>query len=83
MNCTPCDIAEKDRKSGLYSASCDRCKARAISNGLELWEAQRCGKITPGYRDALKKVFGERWKDGHQLVKDWLSPTKAPHELHK
>jgi hypothetical protein len=71
--CRQCEIAERKPNSWLYSASCDGCKARAIANGTELWEASREGHITPRYRAALERVFGERWKQGHEQVKRWAS----------
>lgn len=71
--CQACEAAERSPTSGEYRAHCDGCKARAIANGTELWEASRDGRITPRYRAALERVFGERWKQGHEMVKRWAS----------
>lgn len=71
--CHQCEIAERNPSSGLYAHDCDGCKARAIANGTELWEASRDGVITPRYREALERVFGDRWKQGHEQVKRWAS----------
>lgn len=78
MTCRHCEAAERNPHSGLYSSHCDGCKARAIANGTELWEASRDGQITPRYRAALEKVFGERWKQGHERVKHWLNRSTKP-----
>lgn len=75
--CQACEAAERSPNTGLYNAHCDGCKARAIARGTELWEASLAGKITPRYRDALERVFGERWRQGHDMVKRWVDQQKG------
>lgn len=77
MSCRQCEIAQRNPLSGLYSASCDSCKARTIANGTDLYDAKRAGEMTPRYRDALEKVFGDRWQKGHEMVKKWASNQKG------
>lgn len=72
MTCAACQAAESDPNSGHYRADCLECAARALSYGPQHFEAKCAGKITPAYRDALARVFGEDgMKAGHERVKAW------------
>ncbi len=72
MSCDACATARSNPNTGRYNANCEGCKARAIARGTDLWEASRAGRITPAYRAALERVFCDRWKEGHELVKSWI-----------
>lgn len=69
--CTACADAALDPHTGSYQASCDECAARALANGPLFYEAAASDTLTPAYRSALQRVFGEAWKNGHWRVKHW------------
>lgn len=76
-DCPSCQEAEKNPLSGLYQANCTSCKARAIANGIEAYEASKCGRVTPELRYALRKVWGENWESiGVVMVKRWADRQK-------
>ena len=75
--CPSCQAAEKNPLSGLYQANCDSCKARAIANGMEVYESSKCGKVTPRLKTALQSVWGESWESvGLKMVKSWANRQK-------
>lgn len=76
MTCESCLKAEQNPRTGYFSNGCDECNARAIANGMELFEASRAGKITGRYKQALQAVFGSDWEAGHQRVKMWAAKIK-------
>lgn len=70
--CHACKMAHENLLSGLYSTTCDNCKARALANGFDLFESKRAGVKSPEYAAALRKVFGEGNEEaGHERVKAW------------
>lgn len=72
MNCVACTYARQHKDSGMYHAGCDGCAARALARSPMYYEAAQADAMTPAYREALRRAFGERWRDGHQLVKGWV-----------
>lgn len=74
--CEACDLAEQNPKTGRYNSECDECHARAIACGIEAFEASKCGKVTPELRDACRKVWGENWRNGLELVNKWRERSK-------
>lgn len=79
MSCQNCAEAATKRWHG-FTASCERCSVRALAGSLDLWQTQYAGKPTAGYVSALKRVFGERWKEGAQEVKDEYERLKTLQE---
>lgn len=75
--CPSCQAAEKDRNSGLYHASCQECKIRAVANGRELFEARKAGKITPEYKQTLQGMFGDGWEVAQKRVCEWRDSMKG------
>ena len=71
MTCEACETARADRSSGLYHADCEGCESRALARSPMYFAAAKANAITPAYRDALQRVFGERWREGHAAVKAW------------
>ena len=71
MTCRPCDLADSGELTGIYQSDCDGCKARSIANGMDLFNARKVGEITPEYEAALRRVWGDEWEAGHELVKAW------------
>lgn len=65
MTCHSCTAAELQPLADGYVAGCLSCAARAM--------AVTRADLLPNYRDAAKRLFGDQVKDGHELVKRWLS----------
>lgn len=76
MTCDACTLAEAGELTGMYQHDCDGCKARSIAQGIDLFNAKKAGHMTPVYQDALKRVFGDQWEQGHELVKGWAKKLK-------
>lgn len=71
MSCEACAQARENRWCGMYRAACDGCTARALSQSPMYHEAAQAEAMTPAYRDALQRAFGDRWREGHAMVKEW------------
>ena len=76
MNCPGCRLAEKDPTTVIAYAHCLGCDARALANSEMFKESAAAGAMSKPYRKALGQVFGERWKDGHAMVKQWAEKMK-------
>ena len=77
MTCEACTAAEQDPRTGLYQAHCPDCKVRMVANGLHLFEASKAGRMTPGYRKELERLFGDDWEGAHLRVKAWRERIKG------
>lgn len=55
---------------------CPSCEARAIACTTHYEQSATSGAMTKEYRKALGQVFGDRWKDGHEMVKKWAKRMK-------
>jgi hypothetical protein len=74
MTCESCQASMPDPCNAVHlRANCDGCRARVLAATGEHVESLEVGSITPRYRAVLERVFGERWKQGHELVKQWGS----------
>lgn len=71
MTCPACDESRINRWCGYYIASCLECSARALAASPAHFQANTEGKVAGPYKDALVKLFGDDWLNGHQRVKDW------------
>jgi len=71
MKCQSCARAEHDPMRDDFARGCMSCEARALASlGAHVESLERrC--ITPEYRSTLEALFGDAWKDGHELVKLW------------
>ena len=67
--CIACAGAQTDPRHPFFHGDCRGCRVRSLAGGLEHFEAQRAGRITPGYRAALVRLLGEDWQAGHAEVK--------------
>lgn len=76
MICPACESAEQNPHSGLYQSECEGCKIRAIAQGKELFNASKAGKITPEYKQALQRMFGDDWEAAHLRVRAWREKQK-------
>lgn len=68
--CDYCEQAQTKPDFAGYRADCRGCKVRSFSNGPFFWDAQKAGKLTKRYREALEKTFGkEGAKQAHEDIK--------------
>ena len=68
MSCKDCTEAESKSWHG-FSARCRGCHIRSLATCLPFFQSQQCSQITPAYRAALQKLFGDSWQEGHTEVK--------------
>lgn len=71
MSCRSCADTEREPLLDLFSKGCMSCEARALASIGAHVESAEAGSITPRYREVLEKVFGDRWMQGHELVRKW------------
>lgn len=71
MTCQPCADAEAQPNAATFGQGCHSCMARALAGTGAHLESQATGSMTEQYRTALDKCFGEDWKRGHEMVKEW------------
>lgn len=71
MTCKACDRAKRERNCPDYITGCLSCSARALATGPTYFDAHQSQTLTVPYRNALRAIFGERWKAGHRLVRLW------------
>lgn len=76
MTCTDCARAKREPHCPDYATGCLSCSARALATGPAYFDAQRSNTLTPPYRNALRAIFGDRWKAGHRLVRLWARTTR-------
>jgi hypothetical protein len=69
VTCTDCTQAGRIWHWGGYHAACKGCQTRALSKGLGFFKSQRDNHMTREYRAALQAIYGETWREGHELVK--------------
>lgn len=74
--CPGCRLAEADPMTVIAYAQCLGCDARALASGRLYEQSAASGAMTKEYRRALGQVFGERWKEGHAMVKKWAERMK-------
>ena len=70
MTCHQCQSAEADPRRAEFASGCRSCEARAL--------AVTRADLLPrdDYIAAVRKVFGECAKEGHELVKAWLAKLR-------
>ena len=76
MTCDACARAKQERHCPDYKPCCMSCSARALATGPTYFDAQQSQTMTPPYRNALRAIFGDRWKAGHRLVRLWARTTR-------
>ena len=84
MTCQDCAAWHADHTSGLYSASCDDCTARALAQSPAAWRATHAQTATD-LQDAILAAFGdgERYLAGRAKVWDWINRIKAAKDTPK
>jgi hypothetical protein len=74
--CPACENARQHPNSDIYQMKCDGCSARALARSPEFHAAAKTGAMTQAYRMALAQFFPAREREGHELVKGWITqPT--------
>lgn len=69
MTCPNCSKAAIRADWPGYTANCRECTARGIANGPHFWRSRRDGALRPEYSAALRTIWGDDWKTGHEAVK--------------
>lgn len=75
--CQQCADAIADPRSEQFRAGCEGCTARALAATGAHLESKKLGRMTPVYRGALDKLFGDRAADGHKAVMEWAGRVSA------
>lgn len=73
MSCSSCHRALREPRINEFTAGCGSCRARALAAIGAHEESRDSGRMTPQYRGALDKLFGDGWQVGNQLTKDWAT----------
>lgn len=76
MSCPGCREARSNPRTHVMYLGCEGCESRALACSHPYEESSKAGAMTREYRKALGSVFGERWKDGHTMVKRWAEKMK-------
>jgi len=76
VNCEPCTLAQDNPRTGIFQSGCLECQARMLAHSPHFYESSQSNTLTPSYRNALRAVFGEDWRKGHELVKQWSKRLK-------
>ncbi|WP_445286554.1 hypothetical protein [Variovorax atrisoli] len=69
MSCPNCNKAAVRADWPGYTANCRECLARGIANGPEYWRSRQDGTLRDEYKAALRTIWGDDWKAGHNAVK--------------
>ena len=77
MTCEACQAAIDNPASGRVNTACPDCKARSLAKSPTWADARAANAMTPGYRSALRAVFGKDWREGHEKVKHWDAVLKG------
>jgi hypothetical protein len=75
IDCPQCAAAQREPKRDEFAVGCISCDARAL--------AVTRADLLPEYRTAAERVFGERLREGHQLVRSWLSTLRQCEAMHR
>lgn len=71
--CSSCSAAMTAPRSNEFAVGCTSCCARALAAIGAHQESQTLGRLTGQYEGALKTLFGDDYKDGHEQTKAWAS----------
>lgn len=56
-----------------FNHECQECSARSLAHGPQFFESALMQTLTANYRNALRTVFGDEWRAGHDSVKTWAT----------
>lgn len=74
--CPGCRLADKEPTTVIAYSQCICCEARAMAVSRIYEQSALSGVMTKEYRKSLGQVFGDRWKEGHEIVKKWAQRMK-------
>lgn len=72
--CDVCVRANANPACATFNRDCLECEARLLSSTPMFY--RQVGKATfvevdADYKGALRTLFGDRWREGHERVKHW------------
>lgn len=66
----------RDERQPNYA--CISCRARAFAQiGAYVEDVESDDRTSIAYRQALERLFGEKWRMGHEKVKEWNARIRA------
>ncbi len=76
-SCDYCKVAQERADYPLYRAQCRGCAVRSLACGPMFFQSGLDGSLSAPYRKALCGIFGDAWRQGHDLVKAEHARVKA------
>ena len=77
MTCPCCVIAKVNPRTARFDAGCPECDARALASDPRFHACGLTGALSVEYIAALRSVFGDDWRVGHEQVKDWAKRMRT------
>jgi len=74
MTCQSCKDAQANPASPVFASGCLECAARMIAQNPDVFgltESRKNDFLEEGYKNAVRQVFGEDWKNWHLRIKFW------------
>ncbi|MCA3070233.1 MAG: hypothetical protein IOD11_07430 [Rhodocyclaceae bacterium] len=75
--CAGCQAAAANPLSGLSIDGCQECAVRELAASPAYHASVLAQRVMPAYRQALQRVFGLQWLDGHERVKALAAAVRA------
>jgi hypothetical protein len=75
-DCEDCQTAEKNPRTSRFTAHCPECSARSLAQSPAFFDSERDGAMTKTYTAALKYVYRDGWREGHEMAKRWAERLK-------
>jgi hypothetical protein len=60
----------------MFRAQCKACAVAALAAGPAFHQSGVDGALSAPYRKALAQIFGDRWREGHEMVKQQYEALK-------
>lgn len=76
-SCEDCHAAKARADHPIYRAQCRGCAVRSLACGPVFFQSGLDGSLSAPYRKALCGIFGDAWRQGHDLVKAEHARIKA------
>lgn len=67
--CLDCAQAQNQKHWPGFHAKCRGCQVRALAHGPSYHASMQADALMPGYRNALRAMFGDDWRRAHEEVK--------------
>ncbi len=75
--CAGCQAAADNPVSGLSIDGCQECAVRELAASPAYHASVLARRVIPAYRQALERVFGPQWLEGHERVKAHDAAARA------